>query len=172
MNNIWINNILGEQNSESTKSVALETIKTNAIKIPGVKVDRKKFLSNTFANDSNIDLQEVVEHGPIVAGCSRNSLKNYASRLILTRTSESSVASFAAGIPGGFAMAATIPADTLQYFGMALRLAQELSYLYGAEDLWINGEIDSERVTGQLILYCGVMLGLLVLLLGYDCFHL
>ena len=37
--------------------------------------------------------------------------------------------SFAAGIPGGLAMAATIPADVAQFFGMALRLAQELAYL-------------------------------------------
>ena len=35
-------------------------------------------------------------------------------------------------------MAATIPADVLQFFGMALRLAQELSYLYGAKDLCNN----------------------------------
>ena len=33
-------------------------------------------------------------------------------------------------IPGGIAMAATIPADTLQFFGVALRLAQEISYIY------------------------------------------
>jgi hypothetical protein len=56
-------------------------------------------------------------------------------------------------------MAASIPADTLQFFGMSLRLAQELSYLYGADDLWQGGEIDSERVCNQLILYFGVMFG-------------
>jgi hypothetical protein len=42
---------------------------------------------------------------------------------------------------------------------MALRLAQELSYLYGAEDLWQNGQIDDEKVKNQLLLYCGVMFG-------------
>ena len=56
-------------------------------------------------------------------------------------------------------MGATIPADTLQFFGMSLRLAQELAYLYGAQDLWKNGEIDDDAVRGQLILYCGVMFG-------------
>ena len=75
------------------------------------------------------------------------------------RTSQSSIASFAAGIPGGLAMAATIPADILQFFGMALRLAQELSYLYGADDLWKNGQVDDEKIKNQLILYCGVMFG-------------
>ena len=57
-------------------------------------------------------------------------------------------------------MAATIPADVLQFFGMSLRLAQELSYLYGADDLWKDGQIDDDRVRSQLILYCGVMFGI------------
>jgi len=56
-------------------------------------------------------------------------------------------------------MAATIPADVAQFFGMALRLAQELSYLYGASDLWTEDQLDDERVRNQLILYCGVMFG-------------
>ena len=77
----------------------------------------------------------------------------------MKRTSQSSAASFVAGIPGGLAMAATIPADVMQFFGMALRLAQELSYLYGAQDLWQGGQVDDERVQNQLLLYCGVMFG-------------
>ena len=39
-----------------------------------------------------------------------------------------------------------IPADVMQFFGMALRLAQELSYLYGGGDLWVDGQIDDEKV--------------------------
>ena len=42
---------------------------------------------------------------------------------------------------------------------MALRLAQELSYLYGAQDLWQDGQVDDERIKSQLIMYCGVMFG-------------
>ena len=64
-----------------------------------------------------------------------------------------------AGIPGGFAMAATIPADTLQFYAFALRMAQEIAYLYGEKDLFENGGLESERATNQLLLYCGVMLG-------------
>ena len=63
------------------------------------------------------------------------------------------------GIPGGLAMAATIPADILQFYGMTLKLAQELTYLYGAQDLWKDGKVDEEMVRNQLILYCGVMFG-------------
>ena len=73
------------------------------------------------------------------------------------RTGAPSAASFAMGLPDGLAMGATIPADTLQFLGMSLRLAQELAYLYGAQDLWKDGEIDDDAVRGQLIVYCGVM---------------
>lgn len=137
--------------------VALETIISNAIKVPGVKVDRKKFLAEKFSNEN--DVQNILEVGPIQANISQEKLRNMAKKLVITRTSESSAASFAAGLPGGVAMAATIPADVLQFFGMTLRLAQELSYLYGAKDLWNDGEIDDERVRNQLILYCGAMFG-------------
>ena len=38
-----------EQAKNETTSVALETIITNAVKIPGVKVNRSKFLAEAFA---------------------------------------------------------------------------------------------------------------------------
>lgn len=147
-----------EQAKNETTSVALETIITNAVKIPGVKVNRSKFLAEAFARD-DIDLQTIIDMGPVSAGISQERIEKAATKLIFVRTSQSSVASFVAGIPGGFAMAATIPADVAQFFGMALRLAQELSYLYGASDLWTEDQLDDERVRNQLILYCGVMFG-------------
>lgn len=147
-----------EQAKNETTSVALETIITNAVKIPGVKVNRSKFLAETFAGD-DIDVQTIIDMGPVSAGIPQERIEKAAAKLIFVRTSQSSVASFVAGIPGGFAMAATIPADVAQFFGMALRLAQELSYLYGASDLWTEDQLDDERVRNQLILYCGVMFG-------------
>ena len=147
-----------ETNTKTTQEVALETIITNAVKLPLVKVDRDSFLAETFASTS-LPLSDVLEKGPVAAGASRKMLSTLSQKLIVKRTSQSSIASFAAGIPGGLAMAATVPADVLQFFGMSLRLAQELSYLYGARDLWQNGEVSEEQVQSQLILYCGVMFG-------------
>lgn len=147
-----------EQGNNETTTIALETIISNAVKLPGVKVNRSKFLAETFANE-NFDLQAVIDVGPVSAGVPQERIEKAATKLIFIRTSQSSVASFVAGIPGGLAMAATIPADVAQFFGMALRLAQELSYLYGASDLWDADQIDDERVRNQLILYCGVMFG-------------
>ena len=130
-----------------------------AIKIPGVKVNRESFLLNTFKNKTPAMRNKIIELGPVKAGISRRELKKLAELTINTRTIASTTASFVAGLPGGWAMAATIPADTLQFFGVALRLAQELSYLYGEDDLWIDGKVNMERVTSQLVVYCGVMFG-------------
>ena len=147
-----------KNNKEIASDIMLEEIISKAIQMPGVKVDRNKFLAEGFSSEIN-SLENIINNGPIAAGVSREEINNIANKLIIKRTSQSSMASFAAGIPGGLAMAATIPADILQFFGMSLRLAQELSYLYGADDLWENGQVDDEKIKNQLILYCGVMFG-------------
>ena len=147
-----------KDNKEIASDIMLEEIISKVIQIPYVKVDRNKFLAEVFS--SKVDLLEsIINNGPVEATISREEINHIANKLIIKRTSQSSIASFAAGIPGGLAMAATIPADILQFFGMSLRLAQELSYLYGTADLWKNGQVDDEKVKNQLILYCGVMFG-------------
>ncbi|MEH6907631.1 SHOCT domain-containing protein [Neobacillus drentensis] len=144
--------------SSAEANTSLEIILTNALKVPGVKVNRTEFLSKALHEYvSYNDLVVVLENGPIEAGVNVNTLDKVAKSLIEKRTLQSSGASFAAGIPGGLAMAATIPADTLQFYGVSLRLAQELAYLFGYEDLWDDERIDGERVRGELTLFLGVM---------------
>lgn len=140
-------------------NISLVNIVGTAIQIPGVKVSRHDFLCEIFKTEDEEKIEIILEKGPVEAGCTREELKKKATKLINERTLVSSGASFAAGIPGGLAMAATIPADMLQFYGVALRLAQELAYLYGENDLWKGGILDEEKITNQLILYCGVMLG-------------
>lgn len=139
---------------------SLELILTNALKLPGVKVNRTEFLSKTLAEYvSYNDLVIVLEKGPIEAGINIDTLNKIAKSLIEKRTLQSTSASFAAGIPGGFAMAATIPADLLQFYGVSLRFAQELAYLFGYKDMWEDEKVDAERVRGELTLFLGVMFG-------------
>lgn len=143
----------------TNESGGLVKIIATAIQIPGVKVNRENFLLNTFKNEPVPVRNKILEHGPVRAGIGRRKLERIAEQVINTRTIASSTASFLAGLPGGLAMAATIPADTLQFFGVALRLAQELSYLYGEDDLWVDGDVNMDRVTSRLVVYCGVMFG-------------
>ena len=129
------------------------------IQIPGVKVSRPDFLKEQFKDASPELMESILKDGPVKAGCSRKELYKIASRLVYRKTVMSTGASFLAGMPGGLFMAATIPADMAQVYGVDLGLAQEIAYRYGAEDLWSGDVLDEEKVTNQLILYCGVMMG-------------
>lgn len=134
---------------------------TTALKIPGVKVDRTSFLIKELNNHvSEEKINQVVKSNTIETGIDLNLLDKIAKNLISKRTNQTAGASFLAGLPGGLAMAATIPADTLQFFGVALRIAQELAYLYGFEDLWKDDNIDNERVKNELTLFLGAMFGI------------
>ena len=71
---------------------------------------------------------------------------------------KASAISFAAGLPGGPAMAATVPADFVQFQWHALVLSQKLAYLYGWPDLLEEGEV-GEETEFQLTLLFGTMMG-------------
>lgn len=145
--------------SVNSTAVSLSDVVSTAIQVPGVRVNRNSFLCDAFKEADKDSLQSIIEKGPVEAGVGRGVLKQKAHKLIQSRTAISTGASFAAGLPGGLAMAATIPADMLQFYGVSLRMAQELAYLYGETDLWEKDLLDRDKVTNQLILYCGVMFG-------------
>lgn len=144
---------------ENKSGASLVKIISTAIQIPGIRVNRDSFLREQFKDSSPELLQSIINNGPVEAKCARSELRKIARKLVNKRTLFSTSASFVAGLPGGIAMAATIPADMMQFYGNALGLAQEICYLYGEGDLWSGDLPDTEKVTNQLILYCGVMLG-------------
>lgn len=147
------------ENTKTEKNTSLVNIISTVIQFPGIKVNRDSFLRNEFKDKSPELLNLIIEKGPIEANCSKKELQKIARKIVNHRTLASTGASFLAGIPGGFAMAATIPADMIQFYAVALGLAQEIAYLYGECDFWSGDMLDTEKVTNQLLLYCGVMLG-------------
>ncbi len=68
-------------------------------------------------------------------------------------------ASTVAGIPGGLAMAATIPGDLIQFYGHVIRVAQELAYIYGWSEIFTENTDLDEGTESQLVLFIGVMSG-------------
>lgn len=150
---------MAKETIKKEENVSLEKVISTAIQVPGVKVSREGFLRQQFQNKSPENIDEIIALGPVDAGLSKEQLQKMATRIINEKTLYSTGASFLTGLPGGLAMAASIPADMLQFYGIALRMAQELAYLYGEADLWDGEFLDDDKVTNQLILYCGVMLG-------------
>jgi hypothetical protein len=131
------------------------TILDVILKMPGLKVNREDFFRRAFPKE---DMERLIDIGP-ARYFGQAELEKRATQLIQSATWKSSAMSFAAGIPGGLAIAATIPADTTQFYAVALRLAQELGYLYGREDLWGDQDLSTKKGRETLILYLGAMLG-------------
>ncbi|HIY58715.1 MAG TPA: SHOCT domain-containing protein [Candidatus Tetragenococcus pullicola] len=142
--------------NNNNESLALRII-NGSLKLPIVKVNRSEFLVKIFG-DKVEDTNKLIEEGP-QAFFSESELDKQAKTVINNITAQSTALSFAAGIPGGLAMAATIPADITQFYAYSLRLAQEISYIYGYENIWDNQDELTEKGRNTLILYLGIMLG-------------
>jgi len=130
-----------------------------SLSLPYAKVDRTSYLRNQlipYFDDRTVI--EAIATRPAQAGIRPEAIDKLADASIRHHTLAASGASFFAGIPGGFALAATIPTDLLQLQWNAIQLAQKLAYLYGWPDLLENGEVDEETEL-QITLLFGAMMG-------------
>jgi hypothetical protein len=111
-------------------------IVAQAARMPGVSVDRATYLSMALGRrrDQRI-IQAAIKTTPAYAGVSDRDIELAALKSIAKERRRTTLISAAAGIPGGAAMAATVPADLVQFWMHLLRVLQKLSYLYGWGDL-------------------------------------
>ena len=142
----------------SKQDLALQVLQ-QVVKLPVVKVDRSKFLVDKFSKLLDpYDIPRLLEEGP-TALLSQDVLDKVADSCIKDNVLLASGTSVLAGIPGGLALAITIPTDVAQFYAFSLKLAQELGYIYGYDDLWASRDELSEDAQNTLLLYLGVMLG-------------
>ncbi|MGW1267509.1 hypothetical protein [Streptomyces sp. NPDC002491] len=147
----------GIENPESRFSAVLLA----AAKLPGVRINRESYLRSALARHCSEDvIRRAIEETPAAAGISAELLDKLANDSIRFETGKVSALSAAAGIPGIFALPATVPADLAQYFGHMVRIAQKLAYLYSWPDLFSDEGDDVDDATmGVLTLFFGVMVG-------------
>ena len=148
-----------EQASEAEQR-AIEFL-TKAVRIPGVRIDRDKYLREALdkVKATHDVIDRALASSPAAAGVPLGVLDFLADEAISYETNKSAALSFAAGIPGGFAMLGTIPADLTQYYVHALRIMQKLAYLYGWHDLVADADQTDDDTIGVLAVFFGVMLG-------------
>ena len=139
---------------------ALEFL-AKVVRVPGVRVNREEFLHQELRKLHMGDdaIQRAIDSNPLLAGVSLTEIDRLAEEAISYETNKSAAISFVAGIPGGFAMLGTIPADLMQYYAHALRIMQKLAYLYGWGDLLPDGRDADDDTLGVLAVFFGVMLG-------------
>lgn len=130
-----------------------------AMAIPFVKVDRESFLRKELSIYCNVDqINLAISNSPTKVLTNRQ-ISKIANGCIKYHLTLVCSASALAGLPGGWALVGTIPADIAQFYAHVFALTQKLLYIYGWPDLQNqNGELDDE--TAQVLtLFTGVMMG-------------
>ena len=149
-----------DANNDGT--VDIQDIIILAIKLPEVHITRESFLrKELFKNYPPEVIDDAVARTPAFAGISEADIDRIADEVIKFERNCVSGISAALGVPGGAAMAATIPADVVQYYGYTLRAIQKLLYLYGFPEIDSDGEgisLDSETIN-RIVVCLGVMNG-------------
>ena len=145
-------------NDDAKAITVWNNVLKGALKIPGARVNRKNFLKkelSKYCNDSVV--KEVVNNGYRNVTVEPKIINRIADSTISYHTRIATSISFAAGLPGGWWMAATIPADLSQFYYHIIVVAQKLAYLYG----WpaFDEEEPSDEFLGILTLFIGVMSG-------------
>ena len=132
-----------------------------AARLPGVRINRAAYLRAALKRHcSEEQIERAVAESPAAAGIPFGAIKAVANDSIKYETAKAATLSAVAGIPGGFAIIGTVPADLAQYFGHVLRIAQKLAYIYSWPDLFDDdGEELDDATTGILTLFVGVMFG-------------
>ena len=149
-----------DQNGDD--ELGIDDIIILAVKTPGVHISRAAFLQKElFKNHPQDVIDKAIVTTPAQAGISPKEIAKIADNVIALERNCVSGISVALGAPGGWAMAATIPADILQYYGYTLRATQKLLYLYGFPEIDVGEDglqLDSETINA-IIMCLGVMNG-------------
>lgn len=137
----------------------MEQVLETSLTVPGVKVDRSSFLREQFKVYYSEDvIQKAIDLNPTFAGIPHSAIEKIAKSTIKNHVRVATTASFVAGLPGGFAMLGSIPADMAQFYANVVIIAQKLAYLYGWPDL--SDKNDSEVLKEMVSLFLGVMFGI------------
>lgn len=156
MNDVVLGDI--EDRHDENGQFAFSVIKA-AMALPGARVSRTSFLRDQlrpYCTEEQVT--NAIHSRPAATGIPICKINKIADSVIKSHVMKAAGGSFATGIPGGLAMALTIPADTLQFVWHSIVIAQKLAYLYGWPDLMQDGEPD-EETQFQMLIFMGSMIG-------------
>ena len=142
------------------QEINVEDALAQAMRLPVAKVGRELFLRKELKLHHPADkVNLAISNNPAFAGITREEIDKLAKNVINYETNKVSAISFATGLPGGIAMAATVPADILQYFTFILRVMQKLAYLYGFEEFELDKDHIDDGTLNEIMVFLGVMFG-------------
>ena len=154
--------VVGAIDQNGNGEADIEDVIIMGLRVPGIRVDREAFLRKEFLKRYPQEvIDDAVARTPALAGIKAEDVDLIADEVIQFERVCVSGISAALSAPGGFAMAATIPADIAQYYGYMLRATQKLLYLYGFPqiDTSEKGQVFDTETINILIICLGVMYG-------------
>lgn len=131
----------------------------SALAMPGVKIDRDEFLRRELKIYCSPEQLDQAVFGRPTSVVPKDIIDRIANACINSHTTKVTTISAVAGMPGGFAMAATIPADMAQYYWHVFVLSQKLAYLYGFPDFRDEKGNLTDTASDMLTIFVGVMMG-------------
>ena len=142
--------------------VDIEDVIILGLRTPGIRITRSEFLRKELMKKYPEEvIEKAIETTPAKAGISVEEINLIADEVIKYERNCVTGISAALGAPGGVSMAATLPADIIQFYGYMLRATQKLMYLYGFPEIDVEEKeqtFDSETLN-ILIICFGVMYG-------------
>lgn len=148
------------KNGISIPEIRPQDILVSAMKLNGIRICRDEYLRKEFGPFCSEEvIAKAIEETPTAAGIPDDTLHKIAVQCIDWETNKTTALSFAAGLPGGFGLAAAIPADLAQYYGNLLRVMQKLAYLYGFSEFELSQDQIRDETMNQLLVMLGVMMG-------------
>lgn len=131
-----------------------------ALALPGARVNRAAYLRSELGAHLPLDkVEDAIASTPANAGVSKTIVRRCTASAIKWHRAGVSASSAALALPGGWAMAASVPTDLGQFFWHTIVVSQKLAYLHGWPELLPEGgEVDDETKL-VLTLFAGVMLG-------------
>ena len=145
------------------QELTFEKVLTVAMKTPGVKIRRDKFLRKELIKYCTEDaIEEAIRKNPAQAGIPQKIINKVSQTVIDYETTKVTALSFVASLPSSGAAVVAVGAATVDitsYFAFILRSVQELAYLYGFGQFEFNEDnVDSETMNFVMV-FMGVMFG-------------
>lgn len=143
------------------EDLSFEKVLAQAVKVPGVKIDREEFLRKELQRFCSEDALEIaVRSNPAKAGISKEIIEKISKAVIDYESTKVTALSVAASLPSSANALAAVGAagvDIVSYFSFVLRIVQELAYLYGFEEFELDdGTLDSGTMN-TVLLFIGTM---------------
>ena len=130
-----------------------------AMALPFVKVNREEFIRKELFHYCTPEEKEKAISCSPTDVLNKKQIGKIANGCISYHTTLVCATSGLAGLPGGWAIAGTIPADIAQFYAHVFALAQKLLYLYGWPDFTDKGGKLDDAMAQILTIFTGVMMG-------------